>query len=794
MERINLNDDWLWSPKFHDELCSEKIKSVSLKKLLETVRLPHSVATTPLNYFSADSYQMTSGYRRVFKTEKSWKNKRIFVTFLAAAHEATVFFNGKCLGKHSSGYTSFRFELTELLNPAGKENVLAVKVNSSENIDVPPFGFVIDYMTYGGLYRGAYLEVANENYIQDIFVHTKKSDLTAEVTLDKESDATLSVCLRKADGKKNLFEKSYQVTNAKKTSVKFDAGNVLYWSPDTPELYELTVRLLYGKILVDQKTVRLGFRDIEMRPEGLFLNGKKVLLRGMDRHQSFAHAGYALPASMQRLDADILKDELGLNAVRTSHYPQSHDFIDRCDERGLLVFTEIPGWQHIGSSKEWRDQCVKNVEEMVLQYRNHPSIFLWGVRINESPDDDKLYTRTNAAAHFLDPTRPTGGVRCIKKSHLLEDVYTFNDFVHSGKNMGCTPKKKVMVCENHPYLISEYNGHMFPTKIFDDEIHRTEHALRHANVINAVAGSKGVSGSFGWCAFDYNTHKDFGSGDGICYHGVMDMYRNPKTAAAVYESQQEAHPVLELSSTMDIGEHPASVRGENWIFTNADSVRMYLNGKFISEFKKEDSPYKNIPHGPIMIDDFVGNRLVEDAGLSVYAAGNVKKLLNFIALYGEGAIGLKQILTFIKLFPLGFNRQKITSLYTDYVGNWGARSSVFRFEAVKDGKIVKTIFKGPVESLEIKARVSSNILHEGDTWDAAEVRLTMCDQFGNTLPYFDEPVTFETTGPVQIIGGESSCFRGGATGLYIKTKGRKGKASLLITCGHYSKKIDFVIQ
>ena len=127
--------------------------------------------------------------------------------------------------------------------------------------------------------------------------------------------------------------------------------------------------------------------------------------------------GYAMPESMQRMDADILKYELGVNAVRTSHYPQSHYFIDQCDRIGLLVFMEIPGWQHIGD-EAWKDQAVINVRDMVMQYRNHTSIILWGVRINESQDDDDFYRRTNAAARELDPSRPTGGVRAHKKSSL----------------------------------------------------------------------------------------------------------------------------------------------------------------------------------------------------------------------------------------------------------------------------------------------------------------------------------------------------------------------------------------
>ena len=121
-----------------------------------------------------------------------------------------------------------------------------------------------------------------------------------------------------------------------------------------------------------------------------------------------------MPESMQKFDVQILKKELGVNAVRTSHYPQSQHFVDACDELGLLVFTEIPGWQHIGD-ETWKKIAMKNTEEMVLQYRKHPSIILWGVRINESVDNDELYTETNRIAHALDSTRQTSGVRYIQK-------------------------------------------------------------------------------------------------------------------------------------------------------------------------------------------------------------------------------------------------------------------------------------------------------------------------------------------------------------------------------------------
>lgn len=174
------------------------------------------------------------------------------------------------------------------------------------------------------------------------------------------------------------------------------------------------------------------------------MNGRKIKLLGLNRHQSYPYVGYAMPKRAQRRDADVLKEELGLNMVRTSHYPQSRHFLDRCDEIGLLVFEEIPGWQHIGG-EAWKEQAVRDVEDMIIRDRNHPSIVIWGVRINESQDDHDLYTRTNELARKLDPTRATGGVRYIVGSELLEDVYTINDFVHDGGHKNIWRRKSAIL-------------------------------------------------------------------------------------------------------------------------------------------------------------------------------------------------------------------------------------------------------------------------------------------------------------------------------------------------------------
>ena len=211
-----------------------------------------------------------------------------------------------------------------------------------------------------------------------------------------------------------------------------------------------------------------------------------------------------------------------------------------------MRFEEIHGWQHIGG-ETWKAQSVENVRRIIRREWNPPSIFIWGVRINESQDDHDFYAETNRVARALDATRPTGGVRYISESELLEDVYTMNDFILGNEELGgnrprtpLRPQQEVTGLDRVvPYMITEFGGHMYPTKSHDQEQRQAEHVLRHLEVLNAMYGDPQIAGAIGWCAFDYNTHKDFGSGDRLCHHGVMDMFREPKFAASVYASQGE---------------------------------------------------------------------------------------------------------------------------------------------------------------------------------------------------------------------------------------------------------------
>ncbi len=737
------------------------------------VRLPHTVKEIPLHYADHRSYQMVCGYRRKLELGRELEGKRLFVQFDGAAHIATVFLNGKELGCHRCGYTAFRVEITEAAELGG-ENLLCVKLDTTENPQVPPFGFVIDYLTYGGLYREAWLDVREKTYIQDLYVTTPDlKTLKIRPTLVNAKNCLVLVELLK--GERQLLRKAFTPSG----TITLENLSIMPWEPEHPVLYTCRVSLVKIGQVLDSQEVSVGFRTAQFRADGFYLNGRRTFLRGLNRHQCWPYVGYAAPEALQREDARILKEELGCVAVRTSHYPQSQHFISECDRLGLLVFTEIPGWQHLGDA-DWKKQAADNAREMVEQYRNHPSIILWGVRINESQDEDELYALTNGIAHMLDPSRATSGVRHMEKSNLLEDVYAYNDFSHTGNNPGCKPKKAVTPEAGKALLISEHNGHMFPTKAWDPWQKRQEHALRHARVLNDAVADGNHAGCFGWCMFDYPTHKDFGSGDRVCYHGVMDAFRNPKLAAALYASQSGGAPVLEIGSTLDIGDYPGSQIGDVAVFTNAETVALYKNGRFVTELTKGD--WKGLAHGPLTIDDTVGGLLETEEGFDKQKSELLRGCL--LAIQKRGLAGLTpadKAKVGYAMVKYGLKYEDAVALYGKYIGNWGGEATQWRLDAEVGGQVVASRTCCPSDKLHLEVRSSHTELKEGSTYDMAAVRVRLLDEYGNPAPYAQLPVRFALEGPALLVGPEVVTAEGGMTGTYVRTIGQTGEARLTIS-------------
>ena len=180
MSKIYINNDWLFAENFKEEYIYG-----SIDEGFQKVRIPHTTRELPFNYFSEEEYQMLCAYRKVIFAPKEWSDKRIIITFDGAAHYAEVFLNGEKIGEHYSGYTAFSLELTGKLK-LSEDNILVVKLDSRENLNIPPFGNVIDYMTYGGIYRDVYLDIKEKCYIEDVFI---KPEFTGKIV----SDITLNV-------------------------------------------------------------------------------------------------------------------------------------------------------------------------------------------------------------------------------------------------------------------------------------------------------------------------------------------------------------------------------------------------------------------------------------------------------------------------------------------------------------------------------------------------------------------------------------------------------------------------
>jgi beta-galactosidase len=691
----------------------------------DLITIPHTNKRLPWHSFDEKTYQFVSVYRRHFKLPPEARGHHVFVDFAGAMTAATVWINGQRLGEYKGGYTPFTFELTQHVD-WDRANLLAVEVDSTERADIPPFGGSIDYLTFGGVYRDVTLRLVPASHLENIFVRTKNI-ITDHPSVEVACfvahlephliPLTLEVELR--DGERVLSAASKELPPAsiseaiahELTLANF--GPIKLWDLSNPNLYTVVVRIKQGKTTIDQDQRRTGFREARFTEHGFELNGKVVKLRGLNRHQTFPWVGQAMPARVQRRDALILKQELKLNIVRTSHYPQSPAFLDACDEAGLLVLEEIPGWQHVGD-QAWQDLAVDNVGRMIRRDWNHPAIILWGVRINESQDNHAFYARTNALAHELDPTRPTGGIRNNYNSELLEDVFTMNDFGFPLK----PPKQP-------PYLNTEFIGHTYPTKMNDTGERLTEHSLRHARVHNQLGSNPQYAGGIGWCAFDYDTHSNFGSGDRVCYHGVSDIFRLPKPAAYFYKAQCDPkeeivlEPCFQWSAKGDwtSGFGVRTVDGtfvtrNGVVWSNCDHLKFYVGDKMVAEADPDRSNFPNLPHPPFQVD---------------------------------------------------LNRTPTQDL---------------RIEGYLDGKkVIEKKYSSRGEEQQFVA-IPDDLTLVADGADATRVVLRVTDEFGNLLRYATAAIAFTIEGPAEIIGDNPFSLMGGCGAVWVRAGQKPGLVRL----------------
>ena len=772
----SLNFNWSFIKGFEEsylqEFDSEKC---------EIVNIPHNPVEIPYNYFSEKIYQGLFSYEKVFDVDNFEKNNVYLLRFEGFMVKADIYLNGNKLGNYYSGYLPVSIDVTSFIKKSN--NKLVVILDSNEDKDYPPFGFALDYLTFAGIYREVFLESHLSTYLKNFYIHgSMNGDI--DVTFEYEGNDEIRV-------EHILYDKNNE-EKGRFSGNSFHLANPELWDLDNPNLYTLhTVVKLNDKS--EEYVNRFGFRDIKFTNTGFYLNNKKVKLTGLNRHQGYPYMGYAASKSLQEDDALILKNEVGVNVVRTSHYPQSEHFLNKCDEIGLLVVNEIPGWQHIGQSENWRKECIENTKRMVLKERNHPCVIAHGVRIDESVDDHELYEKTNEIAHNLDKYRQTIGVRNFTNSELLEDVYGYNDFVCDSLNVGLIDPKKVKT-NGQPILVTEYMGHMDPVKPNSDEGKRVEVALRHAKVIDDNFKHENACGAIGWCFVDYHTHTDFGSGDHICPHGVMDIFRNKKYTAAIYASQQDKFPVMEVLSNMKPGDVPEAIFNDIYIATNCDYVEVYKNDEFVTKLVSKHDKFKYMKHPPILLDDIVGETFNEDKFPQKIHL-KIARMFSYAAMHGFNHLPLK-----MKLY-LGWCMFKYKVSYTDlvgywnkYVGSWGGMAKTYKFVGYKDGQKAKEVELGPSNEFDLEVIPSKLVLENKETYDTLKITLRHIDSHKSLMQYSQRIIEVETEGPISLVGPNKQTLVGGQLTLYVNSLNKTGDATVSIKMDNIEKKIQLKVK
>ena len=703
----------------------------------QRVTIPHSVVRLSWKDWDPAAWEKLWTYFQIFEIPPEFKGLRVFLDFDGVMVGATPTLNGHKFPKHLGGYLPSRYELTDYLKE-GYDNRLFLEVDSRWS-NVPPEGAPIgprrvDYLEVGGIYRDVRLHAVPTIYIRDVFAKPVKvldNDRHIEVTCTLDAGAASQKSLRvraelMRDGKVvTRAEENVSIDKPGDSEVKLtlaNLGNVALWHVDSPNLYQvITTLLVDGKPVHDYAT-RIGLREAHFELDGFFLNGKRLQIFGLNRHEVFPYVGYAMPARVMRRDAHILRHDFNCNMVRCSHYPQHEAFLDACDELGLMVWEEVPGWGYLGDDA-WKELLVRDVHDMIVRDRNHPAIIIWGTRANESANDAPLYTRTKALAKSLDDSRPssgsmTSGTRRNYKNGWDEDVFAFDDYhANPDGTVGITGP-----ADDIPYMLSEAVGQFDYTKRKGFGIRYRRNgdvallqlqAIRHAQAHSAAAKNKRICGVVAWCAFEYASLVN--AADTIKTPGVSDFFRIPKLGASFYLTQTKgnAKPRIEPSFYWDFGlKTPRGPGKEAAIFSNCDRLEVFIDGKSHATLQPDKARYPHLRHAPFFVD------------LDLDGAGHPELRID------------------------------------GYIKDQRALSRSFSSDASKD-----QLYFG-ADDQELIA----------DGSDATRLVFKVVDQFGADRALGTGEVHFEITGPGELVGDNPFDLApaGGAAAVWIKTQRDKG--------------------
>ena len=666
------------------------------------VSLPHGTEYLPTEASGCINYQGVVWYRKHFELDKALEGKKLFLHFEAIMGKSKVFVNGKQLAEHFGGYLPVVVDITEVVNWSG-ENIVAVWADNSDDKSYPPGKAqrVLDYTYFGGIYRDCWLVAHNNVFITDPNYENVKAGGGLFVAFDNVSEASADVILkthiRNADKAPFKGTLAYEVqtiegnlvTKAKSrisvksgTAASFErkisVAKPQLWTPDSPTLYNLYVRVLdqKGKV-VDGYRRRIGIRSIEFKgKEGFFLNGKHYdePLIGANRHQDFAVVGNAVANSAHWRDAKKLRD-LGLRVIRNAHCPQDPAFMDACDELGLFVIDNVPGWQFWNKDPLFEQSVYSDIRNLVRRDRNHPSLWFWEPTLNETRFPASF---AENAYHYINEEYPYKGAYSAydMQARTASAIVYPIQFAHPAEGEGSTySKPKFAIRNDVTYFtrewgdnVDDWNSHNSPSRVARNwgevpMLVQAEHYAKPAyqstcyDVLYRLSNSH-IGGCL-WHSFDHQRgyHPD------PFYGGLADVFRQPKYSYYMFMAQRppvkqenrlyETGPMVYIAHEMT----PFSPKDVT-VYSNCDEVRLTYNANGKTWTYRKPKEQAGMP-SPIITFKNVYN-FMDDKALSW------KKRQKDVYLLAEGLINGEVVATH-KVCPA--RRPSKVMLWLDNEGN-----------------------------------------------------------------------------------------------------------------------------
>lgn len=562
----------------------------------DLVKLPHTWNNLDGQDGGNDYFRGTGVYCRRLD-DIHLDHKKVILSFEGVAMEADVYMNGKHVGHHEGGYSTFRIDLTGYLS---EENWICVTADNSTNDYIYPQK--ADFTFYGGIYRDVSIILLEESHFEVITDGTPGVKDTPEVDGTKAEVLFEAACRGGSMVRICLDEKVIDVPVIDGLAkAVMTIQNVHLWQGiEDPFLYNATLKLFNGNQITDEITTSFGCRTIYFDSEqGFFLNGKSYPLRGVSRHQDREGVGSAISEAMQLEDMEIIK-EIGANTIRLAHYQHSQFFYDLCDKEGMVVWAEIPYISH--HMTNGRANTLSQMRELVVQNYNHPSIVCWGlsneITASGSVSEDMMdnHRELNQLCHELDKTRPTtmAHVFMLETENPIIDIPDISSYnLYYGWYLGELEQNDAFFDDFHRQYpgkvigFSEYGADANPQ--FQSEqpdrgdYSETYQATYHEHLLNCIEKRKYLWATHLWNMFDFAADgRDEGGKKGINQKGLVTFDRKiKKDVFYLYKAAWSKEPFVHLCGKRYVNRHVATTRIK--VFSNANKVFFYKDGHLLEE-------------------------------------------------------------------------------------------------------------------------------------------------------------------------------------------------------------------